>query len=171
MDVQKQAHPELQKIAELIGAIGGVAMLTTLDDEDSLRSRPLQLLRMDAEGALWFFTSAGSAKVGEMDRHEHRLNLSFAAPEQQNYVSISGSGRIVRDRQQTRALWTPWAKVWFPQGADDPDLGLLCVTIDKCEYWDAPSGQMRRLFALAKALATGDKGQLGDNRKVQVSAH
>jgi general stress protein 26 len=145
-----------------------VGMLTTLDDQESLRSRPLQTLEVDAQGGLWFFVADDSPKVGEIDAHMQRIALAYADPHQQDYLSISGSARLSRDRDHMRRLWTPWAKVWFPQGLDDPRLALLHVEIEKAEYWAAPGSKVKRLFGLAKALTTGDKSAIGDNKKIDV---
>ena len=86
----------------------------------------------------------------------------------QDYLSISGSARLDRDRAHMQRLWTPWAKVWFPRGLDDPDLALLHVQIEKAEYWESPSSKVKRLFGLAKALTTGAKSAIGDNNKADV---
>jgi general stress protein 26 len=74
----------------------------------------------------------------------------------------------VRDREKMQALWSPWVKVWFPKGIEDPDLALLCVHIEKAEYWASPGSGVQRLYALLKARTTGDKDALGENRKLRV---
>ena len=143
-----------------------VAMLSTVAEGGALRSRPLQTLELDDEGRLWFFVSGSSGKVEEMLGQDGNVGLSYADNSGMDFVSISGRGEIVRDRGRMKALWTPWAKIWFPRGVDDPDLALLCVRIEKAEYWDAPRSAMKRLYGLAKARATGDTGALGEHRKV-----
>ena len=57
---------------------------------------------------------------------------------------------------------------WFPKGIDDPDLALLCVHIEKAEYWESPGSAVKRLYALVKARTTGDKDAIGENRKLRV---
>jgi general stress protein 26 len=61
MDVN-QGH-EAHKLRELVERIR-FCMLVTLDREGELRSRPLELLELDAQGNFWFFTAVGSPKVG-----------------------------------------------------------------------------------------------------------
>jgi general stress protein 26 len=146
-----------------------VGMLTTLDAEGAMRARPLQTLQADDEGRLWFFVSAASPKVEEMRKEHGTVCISYADTDRQDYASISGRGEIVRERERMQALWSPWVKVWFPQGLDDPDLALLCVTIEKAEYWDSPGSAVRRLYGLIKARTTGDKDAIGENRKLRVS--
>jgi general stress protein 26 len=146
-----------------------VAMMTTVDDDGTLRSRPLQTLRFADDGALWFFTSASSPKVAEAAAGGWQVNLSYANLAKHDYVSISGRATLSRDRKLMEALWSKWVEVFFPKGIDDPDLVLLRVDIEKAEYWDAPGSSIGRLYALTKALTTGDKDALGDNVKINAS--
>jgi len=164
MKKEKQTDPQMQKLADLIGN-AGIAMLTTTEPDGGLRSRPLATLRVDSDGKLWFFTAMSSAKVGEIDQHSH-VNLSYANPEKQEFVSISGSARLLRDREKMHELWSLWAKPWFSHGVDDPDLGLLEVSVDQAEYWDAPASRMQRLLGLAQAMTTGNTDQLGEHGRV-----
>lgn len=168
MDVQKQSNAELQKLAELIAEIR-FAMLTTAEPDGTLRSRPLSTLQMDAHGQLWFFIGQRSPKADELEQHR-QVNLSYARPDKQDYVSISGTAQLVRDRDKMRELWTPWIKPWFPDGLDDPDLVLLKVALEQAEYWEAPGSAIKRYYGLAKALVTGNTDGLGENRKIDTGA-
>src|ERR1700704_446434 len=98
MKTQKQADPSMQKLADLITATS-IAMLTTEESDGTLRSRPLATLQMDSAGKLWFFTALSSGKVGEIDQHR-KVNLSYANPGKQDYVSISGHARLFRDPEK-----------------------------------------------------------------------
>jgi general stress protein 26 len=164
MKKQAQPDPGMQKLADLIDE-ASIAMLTTEDADGNLRSRPLVTLEIDSEGKLWFLTAMSSGKVEEIDRHR-KVNLSYANVDKQCYVSISGHARLFRDPQKMQELWTAWIEPWFPDGLDDPDLGLLEVSVEVAEYWDAPASKMQRLFGLAKALSTGKTDRLGEHGKV-----
>ena len=164
MKKQAQADPNMQKLADLI-AEAGIGMLTTAEADGTLRSRPLATLEMDSEGKLWFFTAMSSGKVGEIDQHR-KVSLSYVNLDKQDYVSVSGHARLFRDPEKMRELWTPWVEPWFPAGLEDPDLGLLEVSVDEAEYWDTPASKNQRLFGLAKALSSGRTDQLGEHAKV-----
>jgi general stress protein 26 len=164
MRKQSQAEPGMQKLADLIEE-ASIGMLTTAEADGTLRSRPLATLEMDSEGKLWFFTAMSSGKVGEIDQHR-KVNLSYANVDKQCYVSVSGHARLFREPEKMRELWTPWIEPWFPNGLDDPDLGLLEVTVDEAEYWDAPASKTQRLFGLARALSSGQTDRLGEHAKV-----
>ena len=169
MDKQTQATPEMNKLAELVKE-ARIAMLTTAEPNGTLRSRPLATLQMDSQGTLWFFTSVTSPKVEEIDQHR-QVNVSYANPDDMDYVSISGRATIVRDREKMKQLWTKWVEPWFPKGLDDPDLVLLAVQVDQAEYWDAPDSAVKRMFGLAKALRSGDTSGLGEHEKVTPPRH
>lgn len=158
---------DIEKIRDLIKDIR-FAMLTTIDEDGSLRSRPMGTQEAEFDGDLWFFTGASSAKVDEVERDE-RVNVSYAAPDDNRYVSISGTARLVRDRAKAKELWNPVLKAWFPDGLDDPDLALLRVRVEKAEYWDAPSSKMVQLAGFVKAIVTGKRADgLGENEKIDL---
>ncbi len=165
MDKQAQATGEMEKVAALIKQ-ATIAMMTTLEPDGSMRSRPMATLQMDSAGQLWFFTSISSPKSEEIEQHR-KVNLSYANLGAQDYVSISGTAELVQDRAKMRELWSAWVSPWFPGGVEDPDLALLKVTPEEAEYWDSPNSKPRRLLGLAKAMTTGRPGRsLGTNQKV-----
>jgi general stress protein 26 len=157
---------QLSKLGELIKDIR-VAMLTTVDDDGSLRSRPMAAQQVEFDGTLWFFTWADAHKQDELQRHS-QVNVSFADPERQYYVSVSGAATLVCERQKMEELWSPWFRTWFPRGLDEPNLALLQVRVDKAEYWDAPSSTMVQLFGVVKATLTGRPPQSGEHAKLVV---
>lgn len=144
-----------------------VAMLTTIDAEQQLRSRPLHTADMDGNGDLWFMVAAAAPKTGEMAAHDGKVCLSYANRADHEYVSISGSGRIVRDSRKKAELWSEINEVWFPNGLDDPDVALLKVTPEKGEFWEGPSNVVTQFYAFAKAVATGDRAAMGDSGKIR----
>jgi len=146
MKVEKQKSQELARLAALVRQMK-VGMLTTIEPDGSLRSRPLETCEVDAQGRLWFFTQAHAPKSLEVQQ-ENQVSLSYADPRDEDFASISGTARVVRDREKMRALWTGGLARWFPRGLEDPDLALLEVRIDKAEYWDAPSNENVKIGTL-----------------------
>ena len=161
------SHEAIQKAGELIQGIK-VAMLTTLEDDGSLHSRPMATQEAEFDGTLWFFTRAGTAKVHEVE-HDQHVNISYADPAGNRYVSVSGRAQLVRDKIKVEELWSPVLKAWFPDGLDDPELALLKVSVEKAEYWDAPSSTVVHIVGVAKALATGQPYEPGDNEKIDLA--
>ncbi len=163
MEHPRTRSEELERLRELIEDID-FCMLTTVDAEGALRSRPMSTQQAEIDGDLWFFTSADTGKVNELAA-DSRVNLSYVSKEKARYVSISGTGEVFRDRAKMKELWKPILKVWFPEGLDDPDLALLKVTVDQAEYWDDSSSSMVRFFKLVKSAMSG-KSYEAENRKI-----
>ena len=57
--------------------------------------------------------------------------------------------------------------MWW-SGPDDPNACLLRVTPLTAELWDGPASRAVAAFQFAKPLLTGEKPDLGENRKVTV---
>jgi len=162
-----ERNEPVKKLGEMIEGIK-FAMLTTAEADGTLRSRPMVTQQVEFDGDLWFFTHASDAKVDETQRNPN-VNVSFAAPDDQRYVSVSGKAELVRNRQKAEELWNPMYKAWFPQGLDDPDLALLKVHVDQAEYWDSASSTMVHIAGFVKALATGQPYEGGENEKLNLS--
>lgn len=163
-----QRHADdLQKLREMVKDID-FCMLTTVDENRDLHSRPMSSNGdIDPDGDIWFFTSASSHKVSEIEKFP-RVNISFADPENQRYVSISGVAQLVRDRDKIDELWRPQFKMWFPEGKDDPDIALLKVHLEKAEYWDSPSSTIGYALEFVSSLVTGKEADYGTNKKISI---
>lgn len=161
-----QERDDRAKLAELIKSIKFV-MLTTVEQDGKLHSRPMTMQDIEFDGDLWFFTSANTPKAWDINRN-HQVNVSFADPNKQTFISACGLASLVRDRNKIEELWRPTYYAFFPKGLDDPDLALLKVSVQTAEYWDAPGSPVSRAFNLVKAIAKSDPGQMGEHGKVAV---
>jgi general stress protein 26 len=166
MNSTSDAQPgDRAKLGELIRAIG-VALLTTVDRDGNFHTRPVQTLRLDEDGTLWFFTDWSSPKAEEIQQ-DLRVSLGYADPAKKVYVAISGVGSLSRDPQKAKQLWSVEQRAYYPRGPDDERLALLRVRLERAEYWIAP-GPVSYLIAAAKAAMTGTPaGVVGENRKVE----
>ncbi|MDX1381424.1 MAG: pyridoxamine 5'-phosphate oxidase family protein, partial [Xanthomonadales bacterium] len=73
------------------------------------------------------------------------------------FLSITGRGRIETDVQRARDLWKPSMKLWFPEGAEDPQLTLILIEPLCAEYWDrAGLRRLEFLWEAGKALVRGE---------------
>lgn len=162
------SNEQLEKLRELVKDID-FCMLTSVDEDGTLHSRPMSSNgEIEDNGDVWFFTYASTHKVFEIERN-HQVNLSFAAPHKQRYVSMSGKAELVRDRHKMQQLWKPQLKAWFPKELDEPDIALIKVNVEKAEYWDSPSSFLAHTIGLVKAIATGEKASVGENEKINLS--
>lgn len=133
-----------------------------------LHSRPMttQNKRL-ADGSLWFFMSRSGGPVADI-MAEPTVNLSYADADNDVYVSVSGTARVVNDPDKARQLWNKGAEAWFPGGVDDPDLALVVVNITHAHYWDIQENKLVQLLAMTKAVITGGVPKLGESVEVQV---
>ena len=168
MTAPKQTREnDLEKLRELVKDID-FCMLTTVDEGGDLHSRPMSSNGdIDADGDIWFFTNASSHKVSEIEKLP-KVNVSFADPDNQRYVSVSGTAQLVRDRAKIDELWRPEFKIWFPKGKDDPEVALLRIALEKAEYWDSPSSTIGFALSFVSSLVTGKEPDMGENRKVNL---
>lgn len=155
-----------ESIEKLKGLIEGIdfAMLTT-HANGKLRSRPMSTQKFEFDGDLWFFTSDQTHKVEEIEK-DNEVNVAYSKPEDNTYISVSGTASIVKDRDKIEELWNPILKAWFPKGLDDPSLCLLKVSVEEAEYWDSPSSTLVQIAGFVKALVTGKSADGGDYGKV-----
>ncbi|GAB4041148.1 pyridoxamine 5'-phosphate oxidase family protein [Spirosoma jeollabukense] len=165
METTTLDNKQLEKLRDMIEDIR-IAMMTTVDEQGNLVSRPMAALQVDENGTVWFFTKRSSPKVDQIDNNENRVNLSFADVSDATYVSVSGTAQELDDRAKVEELWNPQAKAWFPDGKEDPDLILLKVHIDMAEYWNASDSTMVRLIQQAASVITGNPPKMGENVKV-----
>jgi len=148
-------HPmdgEFGNIAKMIRDIQ-IALLTTVDREGHFHARPVQTLGIEQDRSLWFFTDIRSEKAFELAR-DVRLGLGYADPESRTYVAIAGTGRMLRDANKARELWTVEQRAYYPDGPEDQHLVLLRVRIERAEYW-VSGGRTAHLLAAVRARMTG----------------
>jgi general stress protein 26 len=138
MSHQKKSMSDVKLLNEKIKDVR-IAMLTTIESDGTLRSRPMVTQDTEFDGDLWFFTQASAPKVEDVQQHQ-QVNVSYVKPSEDLFVSVSGTAQLVVDRKEIKKRWKPHYKTWFPNGEDDPDLALLKVTVTRAEYWNMPSG-------------------------------
>src|SRR5689334_1736047 len=90
-------------------------------------------------------------KIAMMTTIDTEVNLAYADPSSQHYVSIFGTAEIVRDKAKIREKWSAGLQAWFPNGVDDPQIALIRVHPVKGEYWDGPNSTVLHLYGAVKA--------------------
>ena len=161
-----------EKVAELYKLIDGiqVAMFTTRRPDGHLVSRPMQVQGHEpALGAdLWFVTDVEAHKLDEL-QHDPHVNVSFYRDRTREWVSVSGHGRIDRDRDKIRELYKPDWRAWFEDqggerngGPDDPRLALIAVDASSVIYMVSDTPRPVVLFQVAKGILTGEQPHIGE---------
>jgi general stress protein 26 len=163
-----------KKLDDLYDLIEGIeiAMFTTRRPDGHLVSRPMAT-QTQAEGAdLWFVTDIESNKLDELD-FDPNVNLSYYRDRTREWVSVSGTAIVSRDRQAIRDLYQPDWKAWFGDeggerdgGPNDPRLALIQVEVNSVTYLKVDKPQPLVLFEVAKGMVTGAPPQIGKQRDV-----
>lgn len=160
---------DTSKLWDMIGDIR-FGMLTLRGQDGQLHSSPMTTQNGSADrgGVLWFFMSRSGERIRALQA-EPEVNVAYADPDADRYVSISGVARIIEDPVKKRELFDSVSKAWFAGGADDPDLALVAIVVSEAEYWDVKSNKAVQLFKLAKAAVTGEKPRdLAEHRHVRL---
>ncbi|WP_337003539.1 MULTISPECIES: pyridoxamine 5'-phosphate oxidase family protein [unclassified Microbacterium] len=142
----------LARVAELVADID-ITMLTTVDREGNLVSRPMSTRQMDDAGDIWFFTAQDTEKVDEAQQHPH-VGLSYCDAKGMRYVSVAGTAVVVHDRAKMEELYSPSLEVWFADGLDTPGIALLRVTPTVTEFWELAKGRIAMAAGALTALVT-----------------
>ena len=167
--MKDQHHMDPSEIlADLIQDIR-IAMFTTVEADGRLRSRPIATQQSRFDGTLWFFTELDSPKVYQIDG-KCDVNIAYASPADNLYISVTGSAEVSRDRGQIEELWNAFLKTYFPKGKDDPNLGLLKVQVRGAQYWRGPASKIIQLAGMAKAALTGTRYNQGEDRKIDMAS-
>ncbi|MFN5349274.1 MAG: pyridoxamine 5'-phosphate oxidase family protein [Polaromonas sp.] len=131
-------------------------MLTHPHTDGQLHSAPVTTHnKAGDEGLTLYFFISRKSEIASCIAKDGNVNVSYAHPGEDSYVSASGHAAIVEDQTKKNDLFTSFAKAWFPGGATDPDLALLQVSIGHAEYWDVKESEMVQLAKMAKAAITG----------------
>ncbi len=157
----------IKKIGEIIKDID-FTMMTTIDNEGELQSRPMSTQKTEFNGEVYFFTFDDTSKTDQISNNP-RVNLAYADPDQQTYLSLKGTAEISKDRKKMEELWSPALRVWFPQGLETPGIILIKVRVDTAEYWDSPSSMISFAIAMVKSAVTGKSPDMGENETVEFN--
>lgn len=163
-----------KKIEELYALVDGIdiAMMTSRNFDGTLISRPMATQAKRPRVDFWFVTSTETHKVDEIQA-QPEVNLAYYNNKSREWVSVSGTARVVTDRDLIRTLYKPDWKAWFGDeggdrngGPNDPRLALIEVEAHEATYLKSNQPRAVQLFKVAKAMITGTAPKIGDMRHV-----
>jgi general stress protein 26 len=168
------AVPTEKKLDDLYALIrdNEIAMLTTRRADGFLVSRPMATQQRQPGCDLWFVTNRDTDKLDEIE-HDPHVNCAYYNDGSREWVSVSGTARVVDSRPKIHALYAPDWKAWFPDeggqrngGPDDPRLRLIFVDAHSVTYLKQDKPQPVVLFEVAKGMVTGSTPDVGSLREV-----
>ncbi len=164
--------PLEKKLDDLYALIDGieVALFTTRRPDGHLVTRPMQVQERTSGTDLWFMTNGESHKLEELATDPH-VNLGFYKDRTREWVSVSGTAIISRDKRLIHELYQPDWKAWFNDegggrdgGPDDPRIALILVEAHSVVYQKSDRPQPLVLFELVKGMVAGQPPKTGDLR-------
>jgi general stress protein 26 len=153
-----------QKVRELVKSTR-LAMLTSIDPDGRLVSKPMATQDVDFDGDVWFIAERESHKVRNIAANP-QVNVAYASSS--SWVSLSGRAEVVDDEAKLAELWNTFTGAWLEGGPENPNNVLIKVTADSAEYWDSPGSKVTQVLNLVKAKATGKRYE-ADNDTVRLT--
>ena len=171
------AVPTEKKLDDLYKLIDGieVAMFTTRRADGYLVSRPMQVQERRTGSDLWFWTNGDSHKLEELAADPH-VNLGFYKDRTREWVSVSGTAVLSRDKSLIREFYSPDWRAWLGDeggerdgGPDDPRITLVLIDAHSVVYSKKDRPAPLQLFSVAKGIVTGTPPKMADVRSLDES--
>ena len=155
--------------AHIWKAIGKIRIaMLTVEEEGRLVSRPMASLARPEEGRIYFVTRLG-AKVGEIGGSAP-VNLAYADPHKNDYVSVIGTARTSQEREKLRELWSFVTEAWLPEGPDGDDVALITVEPEEAKLWNGTSSDIVYAAKVLKAVVTQTPPDGGEVEEVRMGS-
>ena len=142
--------------------------MATFNEDGEIHTRPMAIkIRQDLVEPYVYFYIRNSSQVGQEIRLKDYIHLGYMDETTHLYVTFKGKGAIKQDEQLKQQLWTPMMKTWFPEGLDDPQLGLVEVKLEEAQIWDSVSARVITLGQLHSS-PTSSAGKDSEGPQTQV---
>ena len=131
------ARDELIAEAREIMTATRYCALITIDRSGRAQARTMDAFAPDEKMVVWFGTNPQSRKVVEIRRHS-RVTLYYFDRENQAYVTIHGTARVVNDAQEKARHWKDEWQAFYPDR--DKSYALIEVRPVKLEVVNVKKG-------------------------------
>ena len=159
-----ESNENIQKVRDIIKGTR-IAMLTHVDEDGRLVSKPMATQEVDFDGTVRFIAERASDQGMDIQKNPNE-NVAYSG--NGAWVSLSGTARIVNDTDKLRELWSSFTGSWLEGGPENPNNVLIEIDADTAEYWDTPGGsKVTQVANLIKAKVTGNTVD-GENEVVDL---
>jgi general stress protein 26 len=145
-----------------------IAMMTTRRHDGHLRSRAMATQKRAAGADLWFVTCDGTAKLRDLAEDPH-VNLTYYRESSREWISVSGTATISRDRPKIAELYARDWRAWFPDEGDprhgtaeDPRMVLIGVQVHAAEFLEVNKPKPVVLYEIVKGWVTRTQPDVGE---------
>lgn len=146
-----------QEVIDILNKID-ICLMSSYKDDRQIHTRPMAVVRKkDSPEPCLYFYIRNSSQVEKEIKGKRDVYLSYMDSNTHLYVSFKGQGEIKHDEDLKRELWSPKLKSWFPEGLDDPELGLVEVKLSEAYIWDKTTGREIKFDNNTQALHTPEQ--------------
>ena len=124
---------------------------------------------------LIFHTNTESGKTDDLDAHPE-INIAFLNATGE-WASISGTTKILTDRETVKKYYSPALKTWLGDlgdgthdgGPDDPRIGVIKVEAKTITYAVSRGNFVSRGVEMVQGVVTGQAAQVNKLRSISQS--
>lgn len=143
-------------------------MLGTFDDQSRVTFRPMTHVEVDDMGNIWFFVGIDTPKAEHIAANPN-VYLNFSCEKSATFVAIEGVANVSNiNRERMKELFTPFVRAWFPQGLDDPNLGLMVVHPLEIDYWVNDENKILTYIKMLTKTAAGAKSLVAEHGRISM---
>ena len=153
-----------KRLTDLFDGGDTVMLMTMIGHEHT--SRPMTVAEVDG-GRLAFLVDTTADWYSAIADGSAVVHITLSDDRHNDYAALNGSATVGRDRAEIERLWNPGASAFF-EGKDDPNIAVLHFDVSDGQYWDAPSGRIGSLIAMARAALGGDE-DFGDHGAISTT--
>ena len=110
----------------------GYVVLSTVNEYGFPRPVAIDVLRHDGISVLWMTTYLSSEKVKHI-RKNAKAGICYVHDD--NSVAMTGTVKILTDKDIRHDLWKDFMVHYFPKGPDDPDYCILRFESAEATLW------------------------------------
>ncbi|MFZ4262016.1 pyridoxamine 5'-phosphate oxidase family protein [Sphingobacterium sp. HJSM2_6] len=157
----------IEKLQSIVNSID-IGMLSTFQkDEPYPYIVPMSRQEVDDQGQIWIMLSSESKTYQNLQKN-NKLTITYADPKNYCFLTISGTGKLLRNQAQIDKYWNKMMEAWFNEGQNDPKIQLLCINPEDVYYWDSKSNKIVTLFKVAANAIAGQDFDIGRDGNLNI---
>jgi len=129
----------VERIKEMVKKAETCFFNTSPENAQQHGTRPMNVLDTDEAGNLWFLSASDSRKNKEIEA-DSTVKLFFQGSKHSDFLYITGTAKISKDKDKISKLWNPILKTWFTEGENDPRITVIQFIPEEGYYWDNKHG-------------------------------
>lgn len=109
---------------------GSTVFLVTIGEDGQPDARTMSTTRCDGLKTVWLLTGKGSDKYRELSRNPRCMLYATDPDDTEDYLELRlwGGMELLDDAESRAQTWRDDYQSYFPDGKDDPNLGVLKFT-------------------------------------------